>query len=100
MKIDGFEERKKSFSFIFKAFNLSTVDLVALSWLKITGQVKGLKIKQSYFFFFKTIYVLESMSHVSLLPDQFCIHMLKLRFLIERKPNYRRDPLPPRSGLY
>ena len=30
MNIDGFDERKNSFSFIFKAFNLSTVDLVAL----------------------------------------------------------------------
>ena len=35
MNIDGFEERKKSFSFIFKAFNMSTVDLVELSWLNI-----------------------------------------------------------------
>ena len=30
MNIDGFEERKKKISFIFKAINLSTVDRVAL----------------------------------------------------------------------
>ena len=58
-------------------------------------RLKALKIKESDFFFFKTIYVHESISHVSLLSDQFCIYMLKLRFLIERKQNYRRDPLPP-----
>ena len=52
------------------------------------------------FSFFKTINVHDSMSHVSLLSDQFCIYMLKLRLLIERKPNYRRDPLPVGSLTY
>ena len=55
MNIDG-REKKNSLSFILKAFNLSTVDLVELAWLKLKkklyggDRLKALKIKQSYFF--------------------------------------------------
>ena len=48
------KERKNSLSFIFKAFNLSKVELVTLSWLNIktTGldRLKAFKIKESGFF--------------------------------------------------
>ena len=44
-------------------------------------RLKALKIKESdYFFSLKTIYVYDSISHVSWLSDQFCICMIKLRF--------------------
>ena len=33
MNVDGFQIKKNSLFSIFKAFNLHTVDLVALSWL-------------------------------------------------------------------
>ena len=71
---------KKKLYFIWKAFKLSTIDLVALSWLNIKSpedRSKVLKIKESDFFLsLKTIYVHDSMSHVSCLSDLFCIYIV------------------------
>ena len=44
----GFERKQNSLSFIFKAFNLYNMNLVALSWLNLKTQ-KG-KIHYALFF--------------------------------------------------
>ena len=62
-------------------------------------RLKALSIKESYFFLsFKTIYVHDSVSHVSWLSDQFYIYKLKLRFLKRGSRITDETPSPLATG--
>ena len=59
--------------------------------ISMVERLKALKIKESDFFF------LQNHLHVSLLSDQFCIYMLKLRFLLRGSQITDGTPLPSLS---